>query len=311
MTAINFLPYDELPLIETLDIRHSWNVLPASLGTLAFISNESVLRGVASVISGELVSLNLPIGEFDPPLFGRAVHELETFESSRNTFEDLIGQFNPQSSSQWDGLLHIKAREFGFFSGLTDMDEARKVLGIQHAAEHVISGRGLLIDVPRWRAQSGTPWDPFSGACIEVDEIIQIMRANNIEPLPGDILCVRTGWIEKYRSLLNSGEEIPDLGMRFSGIASHHSMARFLWDNQFAAICSDNPAVESAPGDPKNGSLHRRLIPGLGFALAELLDLDLLAEKCNERSSAYFQFVAAPLALEGGASSTANSVALL
>jgi kynurenine formamidase len=88
-------------------------------------------------------------------------------------------------------------------------------------------------------------------------------------------------------------------------------MASFLWDNKFAAICSDNPAIESAPGDAKNGSLHRRLIPGLGFAMAELLDFDLLAEKCLKRNSVCFQFVAAPLTLVGGASSTANSVALL
>jgi len=45
--------------------------------------------------------------------------------------------------------------------------------------------------------------------------------------------------------------------------------------------------------------------------MAELLDLDLLAERCDERKSACFQFVAAPLALQGGASSTANSVAVL
>ena len=158
---------------------------------------------------------------------------------------------------------------------------------------------------------AGTPWDPFSGETIEVEEITQIMRAGDITPLRGDILCVRTGWLTKYRAIKESGEALPDLGACFSGIASHHAMARFLWNSQFAAICSDNPAIESAPGDSKNGSLHRRLIPGLGFAMAELLDLDLLAERCDERKSACFQFVAAPLALQGGASSTANSVAVL
>lgn len=310
-TAIKAPLYDDLPLIQELDIRHSWNVLPPSLGTLAFMTSASVLRGVASVQSGEHISLNLGIGEFNPPLFGRAAHGLKTFEASRNIFEDLIDQFNPQSSSQWDGLLHIRAREFGFFSGITDLEEAKTVLGIHHAAKRAIAGRGVLIDIPRWRELAGITWDPFSGECVEVEEIAQIMSAKEIQPLPGDILCVRTGWVARYRSFQNLGEDLPDSGLRFSGIASHHGMARFLWNNQFAAICSDNPAVESAPGDPKNGSLHRRLIPGLGFAMAELLDLDLLAEKCAERLSAYFQFIAAPLALEGGASSSANAVAVL
>ena len=310
-TSVNVPLYDELPLIQELDIRHSWNVLPASLGTLAFITHSSVLRGVASVKNGELLSLNLGIGEFTPPLFGRTAHELKLFESSRNIFEDLIDQFNPQSSSQWDGLLHIRAREFGFYSGITDLEEARKKLGIHHVAKHAIAGRGILLDIPRWRESAGIPWDPFSGECIEVEEIIQIMSAKDVQTQPGDILCVRTGWLTKYRSLQNLSEPLPNSDTPFSGIASHHSMARFLWNNQFAAICSDNPAVESAPGDPKNGSLHRRLIPGLGFALGELLDLDLLAQKCHERFSDYFQFIAAPLVLEGGASSSANAVAVL
>lgn len=54
-------------------------------------------------------------------------------------------------------------------------------------------------------------------------------------------------------------------------------MSAFLWDAGLAALACDNPALEVAPGDPSIGSLHRRLIPLLGFAIGELLDFEELA----------------------------------
>lgn len=311
MIKIDVLKYDDLPIIEDLDIRHSWGVFDPSLGTLELLTPECVKRGVSQVRSGEVLSLNVPIGQFDPPLFNRASLRSEFIESARNTFEDVLHNFNPQSTSQWDGLAHIRAREFGFYSGIVDINEARSVLGIHHSSNKGIVSRGLLIDVASWREQNGQPLDPFSSEVIEVAEIEAIMLAKNLLPVQGDILCIRTGWIREYNSEKNSGANMSGAGTTFVGLASHHDMARFLWNNGFAAICSDNPAIESAPGDPKNGSLHRRLIPGLGFSLAELLNFENLAVKCSERSSWEFLFTAAPIALVGGASSTANALAII
>ena len=44
-----------------------------------------------------------------------------------------------------------------------------------------------------------------------------------------------------------------------------------------AAVAADNPAVDAVPVDPAVGSLHRRLIPCLGFAIGELFDFAPLA----------------------------------
>ena len=65
-----------------------------------------------------------------------------------------------------------------------------------------------------------------------------------------------------------------------------------------------------APGDPAVGSLHRRLIPMLGFVVGELLDLGPLASLCAADSRWDFMFVAAPLNLPGGVGSPANAVAI-
>jgi hypothetical protein len=77
-----------------------------------------------------------------------------------------------------------------------------------------------------------------------------------------------------------------------------------------AALCCDNPAVEVVPGDPTIGSLHRRLIPFLGFALGEMFDLDRLADRCHADGRFTFLFVASPLHVPDGLGSPGNAVAI-
>ena len=87
-------------------------------------------------------------------------------------------------------------------------------------------------------------------------------------------------------------------------------MARWLWDRGVAAVATDNPAVEVAPGDPAVGSLHRRLIPLLGFALGELFDFGRLALDSAADGKYTSLFMAAPLNLPGGVGSPGNAVAV-
>jgi hypothetical protein len=68
--------------------------------------------------------------------------------------------------------------------------------------------------------------------------------------------------------------------------------------------------IEVAPGDPEVGSLHRRLIPLLGFVIGELLDFERLAPLCGADSRWDFMFVAMPLNLPGGVGSPANAMAI-
>lgn len=300
--------YDDLPELEGIGVRHSWEHLPPSAGTLSFLSAEAVLEAAHAIRTGEVVTLSLPSDELDPPLFGRQTLEHDLRETARNTFEDVLGEFNPQAASQWDGLLHIRAREFGFFGGITDPQDARREVGIHHWAQRGIVGRGVLADVA---SALGDQWDPMAGDVIEPDLLVSILAADGVELQRGDVLCVRTGWLSRYREGVARGLDPSERDQRFSGLAAHDAMVRLLWDAGVAAVVSDNPAVESAPGDRANGSLHRKLIPGLGFALGELADLDVLAVRCRDRAHHTFLFAAAPMPLVGGASSTLNALALL
>lgn len=297
--------YADLPVIEAIGLRTSWDVLPSAVGMLALQSAEVVRDAVLSVQTGEVVSLSLDATEFTPPLFGRPALVNKVTETARNTFEDDIAEFNPQASSQWDGLPHIRAREFGFFGGITDLDEARERLGIHHWSRGVV-GRGVLVDLPRVLGQLGEEWDPLSGQTVAPTILRRALEVAGVVLGHGDVLLVRTGWLAASRA-----QGTPFSGDRFSGLSSTDEMVELLWNAGVSAVGSDNPAIESAPGDPRDGSLHRKLIPGLGFALAELLDLEELAERCAASDRATFLFVAVPTRLRGAVSSPANAIAIL
>jgi len=310
--GVTTLPaFDELPLNEELGLRHAWGVLDRDLGTLSLLDSQHVARAATLVQDGEVLPLNLPVNFPEPPLFGRDPLRHDIFVVDRNTLDERLDAFHPQGSSQWDGLRHVRCREHGFFGGVVeDFGPGSGPLGIEHWAQRGIVGRGVLLDVERARREAGSSLDPFAGEAITADELQDTAAAQGVSVDQGDILCVRTGWIAAYRALTADGRVQMAQSPRASGLRADEDMARWLWNSRVAAVCLDNPAVEPIPGDPAIGSLHRRLIPMLGFALAELLDLDELAGACERDGRWDFLFVAVPLNLPGGVGSPSNAVAL-
>lgn len=303
--------YDVLPREAATGLPHSWGLLDPNLGTVSRIAPDAVAAAAASVVLGETIPLNLSLGEISPPLFGRAQWQHSVHALDRNYFEDVLSSYNPQCSSQWDGFRHVRAREAGFYGGITDLESAGDALGIEHLARRGIAGRGVLLDVPRWYERRGEPYDALAGDVIGAPTLRAVAQDEGVELRDGDILCVRTGYVSAYRGLPAGDRAAEDVWLRFTGLRADEEMARFLWDSGIAVLAADNPAVESAPGNPADGSLHRRLIPMLGFVVAELLDLDALAARCADLGRFEFLFVASPLDIPGGLSSPANALALL
>jgi kynurenine formamidase len=303
--------FDELPQIEKLGLRHAWEVLDHDLGTLDRSSPERIVAAAGLVREGTVLPLSLSLSELDPPLFGREAARHEIFATDRNTLDDRLDAFYPQGSSQWDGLRHVRAREFGFFGGsVEDFAPGEGALGVEHFARRGIVGRGVLIDVLAHRDRLGRSYDPLGSEAIEAQELREILAAQQVELTRGDVICVRTGWIDAYRELDQDARTALASDARASGLAGSEDMARLLWDSGAIAVAADNPTLEVAPGDPAVGSLHRRLIPMLGFVVGELLDLGALAALCARDSRWDFMFVAAPLNLPGGVGSPANAVAI-
>lgn len=297
--------FDELPFLGKLDVRHARDVLAPDKGTVAFIGPDQVRAATATVSAGVSYGLSEPFETFSQPLFDRPVLRHEIVETGRNEVEDVFSDYNPQSYSQLDGLPHVRAREYGFFGG-GDIATAQETSGVHHWARAGIVGRGVLLDIHGDRlARTGTD-DPSLGEPITPDELDYVAHRQGTELHEGDILLLRTGWLEHYRSRPPS-EKVS----AWNGMHGGEETARYLWNRRIALVGADNPAVECAPGSREAGSLHRRLLPSLGMSLLELLRLDELSEACRTHGRWEFLLTIAPLPVHGAVSSPASTIAVL
>ncbi len=309
------VPFDELPWLPESGLRHSWHVHGPGdqRGTLNRLTGAVVAAAAASVRTGERIGLSMPLGLPDPSFFGRQAPRHTVFPMAIGAWDDRLDGFYLQASSQWDGFRHVRAGADGFYDGWQGSPDAdRSYLGIQHWAAAGIIGRGVLIDLA---ARGG--YDPFTRVAFGVADLEAAMRSQGTRLRFGDVLCVRTGWVDKYLELdergrleLAAGMADPT-GYACAGLAGSEEMSRFLWDSGVAAVTCDNPGVEVVPGDPRAGSLHVRLIPCLGFAIGELFGFAALAEACRREGRYEFLFTSVPLNLTGGVGSPANAVAVL
>jgi kynurenine formamidase len=296
-----------------MDVRHAWHVWGAGdcLGTLNHLTDEACLHALGLPVLGRRVNLNLPLTRPDPPLYRRSPMQHRVFERDRNTLEDIFDQLDPQSSSQWDSLRHIRARQYGFYGGVDDATTAAAhALGVHTMAQHGLVARGVLVDLPRYWAAVGVCVDPFSERAISAAELQRAAARQRVSFHTGDLLLVRTGWLRHYLSEGGVPEEHLDMPTSV-GLAAGHATAAFLWDGRFAAVAADNPAVEVLPGNPMEGSLHRRLIPALGMPLGELWNLEELADLCAASGRYECCLVSVPLNVPGGVASPANALAVL
>jgi kynurenine formamidase len=305
--------YDDLPVLEAVGLRHAWDVFGAGddLGTVHHMTAASIVGATRLVSEGRVFRLDLPLDLPDPPLFSREPLRHSMHTTNRNTWDDRLDSFYPQGSTQWDALRHIRCRELGFYGGVTEDPPTHDRLGIDAWARSGIVGRGLLVDVDRYLRAQGEVVDPTAPRAITAAELAAALEAQGVAPASGDVLCVRTGWMAGYLAAHAAGDESAFRRGSFVGLAADEAMARWLWDARLVAVAVDNPALEVSPGDPAVGSLHRRLIPMLGFAVGELFALDELAAHCAATGRWTFLFVAAPLHLRGGIGSPGNAVAIL
>jgi len=312
------VPFDELPVLPGTGLRHAWDMWgpDVNLGTLNRLSGPVVAAATAAVRTGERVGLTLPLELPDPPFFRRQRYRHSFAPMGQTAWDDYVDGFYLQCSSQWDGLRHVGSGPDGWYGGWRGQPEADlEQLGIHHWAQAGIIGRGVLVDLAGARAGGG--YDPFSPVAFTPRDITAALDAQGSALRCGDVLCVRTGWVDKYLSLDRAGQTelaagmVDVTGYAAAGLSGSEEMSRFLWDSGVAAVACDNPAVEVVPGDRAVGFLHGRLIPHLGFAIGELFDFGPLARACQRERRHEFLFVSVPLNVTGAVGSPANAVAVL
>jgi kynurenine formamidase len=320
MTYPGPLPgYDQLPVREGAPARSSWGVFgdDDQAGTINLLGPEEVLTATSLVRRGRVFSLNWDLEKPDPPLSGRRALKHTIYRDAVGT-DDYYDCFYTQRSSQWDALCHIRHPEHGFYNGCTPEQVTGKPgsrNGIDNWARRGIVGRFILADIARARQKSGRPLDQKASEGIAAQEIADALSAAGVSPRQGDVLMLRSGWMSWHESASAGDREYaagPPGEIGTPGLAHDESIPRWLWDQHFAAVVTDGPALEMLPVDASSLDtfLHIRLIALLGIAIGEMFLLDDLAADCAEDGVYEGMFVAAPLNKVGGSGSPANAVAI-
>lgn len=305
--------YRELP-VHANGLPHSWDVFRASLdlGTASFLTPEVVADAArAEVRSGQRINVTLPLSEPSTPFFGRGAYRHTISEPVPNVLDDVVDNLYLQSSSQWDALRHRGDAAAGFFGGMSrdDVGASGSRLGIDAWAQHGLIGRGVLVDVASHLEGRG-PYDPTTGVSITADVLVDALAAQGTERLPGDVLLVRTGYMDRY--LAGSHEERLAIreGGASAGLSAGAATAEYLWDTQCSAVAVDNPGVEVLPRNLNEPFLHVRLIPMLGFPMGEFFTFEELKRECAGDGRYSCLFVSVPLNIPGGVGSPANAVVI-
>lgn len=312
--------YDELPIDPNKPPKSSWGLWgdDDQLGAINKITESSVLRGLACAKHGRVLPLNWKLEMPDPPFYGRQPMNHHRFSVQDFAMDDYYDSFYPQGSSQWDALNHVSLPPFGYYNGRTPGDVTREEgskNGIENLARRGVVTRGVLLDMPRYFAAIGRTIDGSQTYDFSVEDIDGAREAAGIVFEPGDVLVIRSGWMQWYENA--STVQRQDLAqdstnlLKSPGLAAGEDMAKYLWNAHVGAVVADNPALEAWPHPIElDKFLHYRLLALLGIPIGELWYLEGLAEDCARDGVYEFLLTSAPLNKAGGVGSPSNALAI-
>jgi kynurenine formamidase len=202
------------------------------------------------------------------------------------------------SGTHIDALSH-QACDLEFFGGVKVEDVERADGYRAHGAETIrpLLGRGVLLDVARWKGVESLP----PNASIGAEDLDACARAHGVDVRPGDVLLVRTGYARHWN------DEATYLSA--TGIAKSGS----IWaaDKRVVAVGADNMAWDAMhERDPDTNMTlfgHAHLLVLHGIHILENLNLDELATEGRRE----FCFIGVPLKFRGATGSPIRPLALV
>ncbi|KAH8797334.1 hypothetical protein F5884DRAFT_825566 [Xylogone sp. PMI_703] len=302
------------------------------LGRLNLQTPDTVKAAVGSVITGQVIPLNLPFDKPSPPCYARAAFQHNVVQLDKHAFDETY-ILNPQSTSQWDGFLHFSHVSTGlFYNGATAADilghGKSHRCGIQAWANHGIVGRGILLDYGRYAELNDIKVEYYDNFKITYKDLVDVAKSQGIDLRPerdggdikpADILLIRSGFLKYDRSV---SEEVrvkihgrPTVfgsseGQRYIGVEQSEEVLDLLHDCYFSAVAGDQPAFEAWPSD-KDYYLHEYLLSLWGCPIGEFWDLERLGAACADNNRWIFLLSSTPNNVSGGVGSTSNALAIL
>jgi hypothetical protein len=175
---------------------------------------------------------------------------------------------------------------------------ANEKCSIHHWSTHGFSGRGVLLDYRSWADSQGVKYDTATSHAISYEDLVKVGKHQGIDIRPaaqggdikiGDILLIRSGWVEDYYRRTPSERET--LALRgidshageqcWAGVKQEESIKDWLHDSYFSAVGGDAPSFERWP-TPESYYLHEYILALWGMPLGEMLDLEKLSELCKK-----------------------------
>ena len=281
-------------------------------GALNLITPDAVLGALRACRTGVVYPLGLPIqAQGSGPVFdyrGRPQRLTLTNQADPGSYVDYGAA--PDVGSNEDVLLlashtltHMDALSHVFAEGTLyngfPVETARTHTGAARCGIDKVGGvvgRAVHLDLP---GQRQAPWlEP--GYVITADDLRSCADHQGVTIGPGDILLVRTGYLDYWHSLANPAEAVVQPGIGLDAVD-------LIAERDVAAVGSDNSAVEPVPFDQDIFlGVHMELLINLGVPLFEHLDLGGLAA-----DSVYeCLFVASPLNVPGASGSPVNPLAI-
>jgi kynurenine formamidase len=281
-------------------------------GALNLLTPEVVLAATQRCRTGKVYNLGLPVARAGTPIIDfRGTPQRLTLTSptdgNRNAW---IGEPEGQGSSEdvlvvashngthMDALCHVYAEDRiynGFPAGEFASHDGAPRCGIEKSGG--FAGRAVVLDVA---GHQGVDWlEP--GTAISADDLEACRAAHGVELRAGDILLVRTGYLDHFAHATASFEPPPMLqpGLGLSAVD-------YVADHDLAVVGSDNAAVEVIPFETSFIPVHVELLVKRGITLLEHLVLTpLTADGVRE-----CLLVVGPLLVTGGTGSPVNPIAI-
>lgn len=319
-----------------------------TLGTLNFITPETVRRARDEIREGRLFCLSLPLDRPGRPVLNPrrkppVVRPTMRGDEPNYNFElakqqpgatDIISddrvELYCQYSTQWDALAHggslFDGDESGsvhatYYNGFRAGDDVRVTadgdggftssagpLGIDAMARKGVIGRGVMIDLVR---HFGSQRRRVSFADIRL-----VIETDGIDIRPGDIVCLHTGFAGRILAM-GDAPDMDDLNAHAVELDGRDpALLEWLTASRIAALAADNYAVEALPATPAAppaaaAPLHEHCLFKLGMPLGELWLLDDLARWLADNGRHAFFLTAAPLRLPGAAGSPVTPVGIV
>lgn len=282
-------------------------------GTLNYITPDKVRAAAALVKSGRSVSMSIPINTVAGPdnpnpaiHYMSTTHDVDVGSGELLRFAtDFLGiQFHGDCHTHIDALCHIAYKGQLYNGRPAETVTSRGALGLDITAyAHGVVGRGVLIDMPRLR---GVKWLEL-GTAVTGEDIEAAEESQGVRLAEGDIMVFRTG---HHRRRLELGAWDP--GYTGEGRAGLDPYSLTLLHERKVAVFLPDGDGETVPGPMEEVlyPIHPLQVAAMGMLVADSLQLEELAQVCEEEGRWEFMVVLAPLRLPKATGSPFNPIAI-